>query len=73
MCLQRIVQKLRNIFNRNGKIWLTKEENYALRMGRLLEKYDEIPLENNPLEMGTFRRLRKTLERMRNSFKGKKH
>merc|ERR1711892_336832 len=70
MGIKNIIQALSNKLARKpGKVKMSKEEKYAMKMNRLLHKYNEVGAENTLPQKGTLRNLRRTLERTRNSIK----
>ena len=55
-----------------GKPRMTRKEKKEMKMRKLLDKYQEVRIDEEHNRNGTIKRLRLTLDRMRNSLKIRK-
>ena len=62
-------EKFKNFLTGSRKVKITKEQKYAMRMNRLLFKYNEVDAIGTQKKSGTLQNMRRTLERMRKSLK----
>ena len=62
-------ETFKNFLTGSRKVTITKEQKYAMRMNRLLFKYNEVDVIGTQKKSGTLQNMRRTLERMRKSLK----